>query len=94
MLVSVAGAPQLCNLRISLPFCTHRAQGQVKYHFEYPLHHVQSPSTLGHCGNSKAYLEQESIVTNTYIVVEALIYLEINSSFMTKEQPTGSDWLD
>ena len=29
-------------------------------------------------------------MTKTYIVVEALIYLEIDLSFVTKEQPTGS----
>ena len=29
-------------------------------------------------------------VTEAYTVVEALIYLEIDSSFVTKEQPTGS----
>ena len=31
-------------------------------------------------------------MAKAYTVVEALIYIEINSSFVTKEQPTGSDW--
>ena len=29
-------------------------------------------------------------MTKAYIVVEALIYLEIDLSFVTKEQPTSS----
>ena len=29
-------------------------------------------------------------MTKAYTVVEALIYIEINLSFVTKEQPTGS----
>ena len=57
VLGSVAGAPQLCNLRISSPFCAHHAQGQDETYSEYPLHYVHSPSTLGHCSNLKAYLE-------------------------------------
>ena len=30
-------------------------------------------------------------MTKAYIVIEALIHIGIDSSFMTKEQPTGSD---
>ena len=30
---------------------------KMRQYSEYPLHHIHSPSTLGHCGDSKAYLE-------------------------------------
>ena len=30
---------------------------KTRQYSEYPLHHIHSPSTLGHCSDSKAYLE-------------------------------------
>ena len=57
---------------------------------EYPLHQIRSPPTLGYWGDSKAYLESESFMTKPYTVIEALIHLGIDLSFVTRKQPTGS----